>query len=68
MVKRTLNDHDTRDALQVLEAIQALQRWLVEQPMGADGIYLSASSVVLFQGQDVVANVALPDDAAWNTT
>ena len=68
MVKRTPSDHDTRDALQVLEAIQTLQRWLVEQPMGADGLYLSANSLVLVQGQDVVASVALPADAPCNAT
>jgi len=68
MVKRTASDHDTREALRVLEAIQALQRWLLEQPMGADGLYLSANSLVLVQGEDVVASVALPANAPWTAT
>jgi hypothetical protein len=59
MVKRTASDQDIQEALQVLEAIQALQRWLLEQPMGADALYLSPTNLVLVHGQAVVASVAL---------
>jgi len=68
MVKRTLDDPDIREALQVLEAIQTLQRWLVHQPMGADGLYLSPRSRALVQGQDVVASIDLAPDAPCKTT
>jgi hypothetical protein len=65
MVNGRPSDHDTGQALEVLEAIQTLQQWLVDQPMGADGLYLTATVLTLLRGQDVVATIDLTAEDPW---
>jgi hypothetical protein len=53
-------DGDVRQALEVLQAIRVLQRWLVARPLGADGLRLTATSLTLSTGQDEVATMSIP--------
>jgi len=53
-------DDDAREALHVLQAIRVLQRWLLDGPLGADSLHLTATTLTLSDGQDTVATIALP--------
>jgi hypothetical protein len=53
-------DDDAREALRVLQAIRVLQRWLLDRPLGADSLHLTATTLTLSDGQDTVATIALP--------
>ena len=53
-------DGDVRQALEVLQAIRVLQRWLLARPLGADGLYLTPASLTLTMGQDAVATTTIP--------
>ena len=53
-------DGDVRQALEVLQAIRVLQRWLLVRPLGADGLYLTATSLTLIAGQDEVVTATIP--------
>lgn len=53
-------DRDVRQAFEVLHAIRVLQRWLLAQPLGADGLYLTAASLTLMAGQDEVVTTMIP--------
>jgi hypothetical protein len=54
-------DGDVRQALEVLQAIRVLQRWLLARPLGADGLSLTVTSLTLSTGQDEVASMTIPD-------
>ena len=60
MADGTPIDGDVRQALDVLQAIRVLQRWLVDRPLGADGLRLTATSLTLSTGQDEVASMTIP--------
>jgi hypothetical protein len=60
MAKSICSDLDAGEALQVLQAIRVLQQWLVDRPMGADGLYLTAANLTFLEGQRDVATIALP--------
>jgi hypothetical protein len=51
---------DVRQALEVLQAIRVLQRWLLARPLGADALCLTATSLTLATGQDRVATMTIP--------
>jgi len=53
-------DGDVRQALEILQAIRVLQRWLLARPLGADGLRLTVTSLTLSQGQDRVTTMAIP--------
>jgi hypothetical protein len=57
--RRTI-DGDVRQALEVLQSIRVLQRWLVARRLGADGLYLTTTSLTLTTGQDEVATTTIP--------
>jgi hypothetical protein len=52
--------HDVAEALQVLQAIRILQRWVTARPMGADALYLTSTSLTLTHGEHVVATIPIP--------
>ena len=60
MAYGTSKDGDVRQALEVLQAIRVLQRWLLTRPLGADGLRLTATSLTLSTGEDEVATMAIP--------
>jgi hypothetical protein len=53
-------DGDVRHALEVLQAIRSLQRWLLVRPLGADGLCLTLTSLTLSKGQDEVVRMTIP--------
>ena len=60
MADGTPIDGDIRQALEVLQAIRVLQRWLLTRPLGADGLRLTVTSLTLSVGEDEVASMATP--------
>jgi hypothetical protein len=52
--------HDVAEALQVLQAIRILQRWVTARPLGADALYLTSTSLTLTDGEHVVATIPIP--------
>jgi hypothetical protein len=60
MTDGTPIDGDVKQALEVLQAIRVLQRWLLAQPLGADGLRLTVSTLTLSAGQDEVAAMTIP--------
>ena len=60
MADGTPIDGDIRQALEVLQAIRVLQRWLLTRPLGADGLRLTVTSLTLSVGKDEVASMAIP--------
>jgi hypothetical protein len=53
-------DGDVRQALEVLQSIRMLQRWLLARPLCADGLYLTTTSLTLTVGQNEVATTTIP--------
>jgi hypothetical protein len=51
---------DVGEALQVLQAIRVLQRWVDQRPLGADTLYLTATSLALIEGEQVVSVIRTP--------
>jgi hypothetical protein len=51
---------DVAEALQVLQAIRILRRWVTAHPMGADALYLTSTSLTLTDGEHVVATIPIP--------
>jgi hypothetical protein len=52
--------HDVAEALQVLQAIRILQRWVTARPLGANALYLTSTSLTLMDGDHVVATIPIP--------
>ncbi len=53
-------DGDVRQALEVLQAIRVLQRWLLGRPLGADELRLTVTSLTFTMGQVPVATMTIP--------
>jgi hypothetical protein len=60
MTDRTPIDGDVREALELLQAIRVLQRWLLARPLGADTLRLTMTSLTLSDGQDQVISLTIP--------
>jgi hypothetical protein len=52
--------HDVGEALQLLQAIRILQRWVTARPLGADTLYLTSTSLTLTDGEHLVATIPIP--------
>jgi hypothetical protein len=52
--------HDVGEALQVLQAIRILQRWVSARPLDADALHLTSTSLTLTDGENVVATIPIP--------
>jgi hypothetical protein len=52
--------HDVAEALQVLQAIRILRRWVTAHPLGADALHLTSTSLTLTDGEHVVAMIPIP--------
>jgi hypothetical protein len=51
---------DVAEALQVLQAIRILQRWVTARPLGADALFLTSTSLTLTYDEHVVATIPIP--------
>ena len=60
MTQGTSHDGDVRQALEVLQAVRVLQRWLLARPLGADTLRLTMTSLTLSNGQDQVISLTIP--------
>lgn len=56
----TVIDGDVRQALETLQAIRVLQRWLVATPLGADTLRLTLTTLTLSNGQGQVISLTIP--------
>lgn len=61
MTDGALSDAELRQALELLQAIRVLQRWLLARPLGADTLCLTATSLRLSRGQDQAMGSSLPN-------
>jgi hypothetical protein len=59
-VNEPATSHQVAEALQVLQAIRILQRWVTARPLGADALYLTSTSLTFRDGEHVVATIPIP--------
>ena len=60
MTDGTPSDGDVRRALELLQAVRVLQRWLLDQPLGADTLCLTMTTLTLSAGEDEVISLPIP--------
>jgi hypothetical protein len=60
MTDGTPSDGDVRRALELLQAVRVLQRWLLDQPLGADTLLLTTTTLTLRAGEDQVISLPIP--------
>ncbi len=54
------SEGDVRRALELLQAVRVLQRWLLDRPLGADTLRLTTTTLALTDGEDEVISLPTP--------